>query len=63
MATLSWVGGGSNQASDPNDWVDTSTNLPAAPQTGDTLSDTIDGSTINITDNALAGNGLSPHYS
>jgi hypothetical protein len=47
-----WIGGGDNQASNPNDWS------PAgAPQPGDAL-DMPTGSTMNIIGNALAGDSL-----
>jgi hypothetical protein len=58
MTTRTWIGGGDNQASNPNDWID-SNGLSGAPQPGDTLTDQLSDSTMNITDNALAGNGLS----
>jgi hypothetical protein len=61
MAILKWIGGGDNQASDPNDWVDTATGSPAAfpPQLGDQLN--VGGSpsyTMNIQGNDLAGDPL-----
>jgi hypothetical protein len=49
-----WVGGGNNEANNPNDWSPT-----GAPQTGDTLSDPVNGSTINVTGNALRGDAFS----
>lgn len=51
MATLTWVGGGSNLASDRSDWSPSST-----PQAGDTLY--MDGGTMNVSDNVLPGNTL-----
>jgi hypothetical protein len=66
MATnlnLLWVGGGSNQASNPNGWIDTSTNMPPdrPPISGDSL--TVQPTTanpgpftMNVSDNDLAGN-------
>ena len=55
MATLDWIGGGNNKASNPNDWSPT-----AAPQPGDTL--TVSSSegphlfTMNVSCDDLAGN-------
>jgi hypothetical protein len=52
MATLTWVGGGNNRASNPNDWS------PAqAPVSGDVLMMPL-GGTMNIADTDLAGNTL-----
>jgi hypothetical protein len=57
MATTTqrmWIGGGNDNASNPNDWS------PAGPlQPGETLIDRIPGSTINISDNVLRGDTLS----
>ena len=65
MATLEWIGGGNNQATNPNDWIDTSTNLPPAlpPQPGDMLgvlptADNPGPFTMNVRHNDLAGNSL-----
>jgi hypothetical protein len=49
-----WVGGGNNEASNPNDWSPN-----GAPQSGDSLTDGVSGSTINIEGNALKGDVLS----
>jgi hypothetical protein len=51
MATLTWVGGGGNKASNPQDWSPT-----GAPQSGDTLQVVPPGScTMNVRGDALAG--------
>jgi hypothetical protein len=52
MATRTWVGGGDNDARNPNDW-----NPTGAPQKGDTLL-MPNGGTMNITNNALRGDTL-----
>jgi hypothetical protein len=52
MATRTWVGGGNNNARNPNDW-----NPTGAPRTGDTLL-MPNGGTMNIRDNALKGDTL-----
>jgi hypothetical protein len=52
MVARTWTGGGSNTASNPNDW-----SPPSAPQPGDTL--TIGSGTINVSGNDLAGDTLS----
>lgn len=59
MATLTWVGGGNNRASNPADWSPSQ-----APQAGDQL--LMSGGTMNVTGNALAGDTVtltpsSPH--
>ncbi len=52
MATLTWVGGGNNRASNPHDWS------PAQiPVSGDVLMMPL-GGTMNIADTDLAGNTL-----
>src|SRR6516164_6506153 len=62
--TRAWIGGGNNQASNPNDWIDTNNfNLPGAPQPGDTLvlgtpAHPAASYTMNIQGNDLAGNTL-----
>lgn len=63
MANLLWIGGGSNRASNPNDWIDRSTNLPPdrPPQPGDTLTvatpiaGPIQSFTMNVIGSDLAG--------
>jgi len=58
MATrLTWVGGGSNKASNPKDWVDPN-GLPAVPRPGDILSVAPGVFTINISGNDLVGTTL-----
>src|SRR6516162_4164998 len=53
MATThTWTGAVNNDAANPGNWTG------GAPQPGDILTDTISGSTIDITDDALAGNQL-----
>ena len=54
MTTRTWLGGGDNSASNPNDWS------PAgAPEPGDTLQISNPGpATMNVQDNALAGDPL-----
>jgi hypothetical protein len=52
--TRTWIGGGNDRASNANDWSPT-----GAPQPGDTLTDPVNGSTINISDNVLRGDTLS----
>ena len=60
--TLTWVGGGSNKASNPKDWANPN-GSPGVPQPGDTLlvptGDQQVFSTINISGNDLAGDTLS----
>ncbi len=69
MATLQWVGGGDNQTSDTNDWIDTSTALHAAPAKGDTLTASspppgpVQSFTMNVRGNDLMGSPLSAYYS
>lgn len=69
MATLQWVGGGDNQASDPNDWIDTSTGLPAVPELGDTLAAgsappaPAQSFTMNVKGDDLVGSSLGVYYS
>jgi hypothetical protein len=53
MVARTWTGQVNNDASNPGNWSPI-----GAPQPGDMLTDTINGSTIDIRDNALAGNGL-----
>jgi hypothetical protein len=53
--TRTWIGGGNNQASNPNNWID-SNNQPGAPQPGDAL--TIASGTMNVAGDALAGDTL-----
>jgi hypothetical protein len=53
MVARTWTGSVSNDASNPNNW-----SPMGAPQPGDTLTDTISGSTIDIRDKALAGTTL-----
>jgi hypothetical protein len=50
MTDRTWLGGGNNNARNPNDWSPT-----GAPQPGDTLSMS-DGGTMNVRDDDLAGN-------
>jgi hypothetical protein len=52
MTYKTWIGGGNNNASNPDDW-----SPMGAPQSGDELV-MPNGGTINITGNALAGNAL-----
>ena len=51
MTDRTWIGGGNNNARNPNDWSPT-----GAPQSGDTLS-MING-TMNVRDDDLAGNAV-----
>jgi hypothetical protein len=53
MVARTWTGSVNNDASNSGNW-----SPMGAPLPGDTLTDTISGSTIDIRDNALAGNGL-----
>lgn len=53
MTIRQWIGGGNNQASNPNDWSPT-----GVPQPGDSLS-VIGSNTMNVSDDDLAGNTLS----
>ena len=52
MASTTWIGGGNNEASNPNDWSPTGT-----PQPGDTL--TMSSGTMHVSGNDLAGDTLS----
>jgi hypothetical protein len=52
MTDKIWVGGGNNNARNPNDWSPT-----GVPQPGDTLS-MPNGGTMNVSDNDLAGNAV-----
>ena len=52
MSTLTWVGGGNNDANNAQDWSPAQT-----PASGDTLV-MPDGGTMNVTNNDLAGNTL-----
>ena len=45
-----WVGGGNNEASNPADW-----NIPTVPAAGDELLFPVEGGTMNVAGNALAG--------
>lgn len=52
--TRTWIGGGNNQADNPNDWAPN-----GAPQPGDTLEQLNGGGqTINVTGNDLAGDSF-----
>lgn len=58
MAALTWIGGGSNQASNPDDWIDEN-GSPSVPTPGDSLLVTGVGPfTMNIHGDDLAGNGF-----
>jgi hypothetical protein len=54
MVARTWLGGGDNLASDPNDWSPMS--VPGIPQPGDTLS--MDGGTMNVVGDVLIGDTL-----
>jgi hypothetical protein len=56
VITKTWLGGGNNAASNPNDWTPTGAPLP-----GEQLD--IESGTINIAGNALAGDALTLAYS
>lgn len=58
--TRTWIGGGNNQASNPNDWADPN-GQPGVPRRGDSL--IMNGGTINIHDNDLKGDTLTVGFS
>jgi len=58
MATLTWIGGGNNKASNPNDWSPT-----GAPEPSDTLQISGPGTyTMNVRGNDLMGDTLGISY-
>jgi hypothetical protein len=58
LAALTWIGGGSNQARNPNDWIDEN-GSPSVPTPGGSLLVTGVGPfTMNIRGDDLAGNGF-----